>query len=84
MNSALLLFDGAIIGTANKTLLPNYDVFDEYRYFQPADYFSTFTFKGVRIALTICEDMWNVGNENPPGVSWSSNFAKLLLKLEFP
>jgi NAD+ synthase (glutamine-hydrolysing) len=47
-----------------KTLLPTYDVFDEYRYFEPALSWNIITFKGVRIALTICEDIWNLGN-NP-------------------
>lgn len=64
-NSGYFLENGQISFIQHKALLPTYDVFDEYRYFQPADYFSTFMFKGVRIALTICEDMWNVGNENP-------------------
>ena len=64
-NSGYFLENGKISFIQHKALLPTYDVFDEYRYFQPADYFSTFMYKGVRIALTICEDMWNVGNENP-------------------
>ncbi len=64
LNSALLLFDGQIIGTAHKTLLPNYDVFDEYRYFEPAYNWNIIEFKGVRIAVTICEDIWNLG-DNP-------------------
>ena len=64
-NSSYFLENGQISFIQHKALLPTYDVFDEYRYFQPADYFSTFMYKGVRIALTICEDMWNVGNENP-------------------
>jgi NAD+ synthase (glutamine-hydrolysing) len=64
-NSGYFLENGNISFIQHKALLPTYDVFDEYRYFQPADYFSTFMYKGVRIALTICEDMWNVGNENP-------------------
>ncbi len=64
LNSALLLFDGKIIGTAHKTLLPNYDVFDEYRYFEPAYNWNIIEFKGVRIAITICEDIWNLG-DNP-------------------
>lgn len=45
-----------------KALLPNYDVFDEYRYFEPSKSFETLTFKGKKIALTICEDIWDVGN----------------------
>ncbi|HNG06845.1 MAG TPA: NAD+ synthase, partial [Saprospiraceae bacterium] len=42
-----------------------YDIFDEYRYFEPAHEFSTVEYKGKRIAFTICEDIWNVGNDNP-------------------
>jgi NAD+ synthase (glutamine-hydrolysing) len=49
----------------HKTLLPTYDIFDEYRYFEPATEFNIIKFKGHRIALSICEDIWNVGNENP-------------------
>lgn len=45
-----------------KSLLPNYDVFDEYRYFEPSTSFSLLHFKGHKIALTICEDIWDVGN----------------------
>lgn len=42
-----------------KTLLPNYDVFDEYRYFQPNNQFSVIDYKGIRLAITICEDLWD-------------------------
>jgi NAD+ synthase (glutamine-hydrolysing) len=45
--------------------LPTYDIFDEYRYFEPASEFKVVEFKGKKIALSICEDIWNVGNENP-------------------
>jgi NAD+ synthase (glutamine-hydrolysing) len=64
-NSAFFLNEGKIEFVQHKTLLPTYDIFDEYRYFEPADEWKTFTFKGKRIAMVICEDMWNVGNENP-------------------
>jgi NAD+ synthase (glutamine-hydrolysing) len=60
-NAAWLLADGKVQGTANKTLLPNYDIFDEYRYFEPNRHFNVLEFKGVKIALTICEDIWNIG-----------------------
>lgn len=63
-NSALLLHEGKVAGLAHKTLLPNYDVFDEYRYFEPAYYWNVIPFMGKRIALTICEDIWNLG-DNP-------------------
>jgi len=58
-NSALVLSGGRIIFQANKALLPTYDIFDEYRYFEPEKQFGIFHFKGLRIALTICEDLWD-------------------------
>lgn len=64
-NSAVVLYRGEIVFTQHKTLLPTYDIFDEYRYFEPASEWGVFEFKGRKIALTICEDIWNVGNENP-------------------
>lgn len=63
-NSAILLYEGKVQGVAHKTLLPNYDVFDEYRYFEPAYNWNIIPFKGKKIALTICEDIWNLG-DNP-------------------
>lgn len=64
-NSAFFLYDKKIQGVHNKTLLPTYDIFDEYRYFEPGDTFDLIEFKGKKIALTVCEDIWNIGNENP-------------------
>ncbi len=64
-NSAYFLHDGEIIGVQHKALLPTYDIFDEYRYFEPATEFHTIPFKGHRVALVVCEDIWNVGNANP-------------------
>jgi NAD+ synthase (glutamine-hydrolysing) len=58
-NSALVLSEGKIIFTVNKALLPTYDIFDEYRYFEPEKKFTIFPFKGLRIAITICEDLWD-------------------------
>jgi len=58
-NSALVISEGKILFTVNKALLPTYDIFDEYRYFEPGKNFSVFTFKGLKIALTICEDLWD-------------------------
>jgi NAD+ synthase (glutamine-hydrolysing) len=64
-NSAYFLYESKILHTQHKALLPTYDVFDEYRYFEPATEFKVLEFKGKRIALSVCEDIWNVGNENP-------------------
>ena len=58
-NSAAVLEGGRIVFRQDKMLLPNYDVFDEQRYFQPADQQSIFELRGRRVALTICEDAWN-------------------------
>jgi NAD+ synthase (glutamine-hydrolysing) len=58
-NSALLLSEGKVIFSVNKALLPTYDIFDEYRYFEPQKEFSVFPFKGLRLAITICEDLWD-------------------------
>ena len=64
-NSAYFLANKKIVHVANKALLPTYDIFDEYRYFEPAHEFDCVTYKGMKIALTVCEDIWNIGNENP-------------------
>ncbi|HAD14851.1 MAG TPA: NAD+ synthase [Saprospirales bacterium] len=64
-NSAYFLYQGKIQAIQHKALLPTYDIFDEYRYFEPATEFKTVSFKGKKIALSICEDIWNLGNENP-------------------
>jgi NAD+ synthase (glutamine-hydrolysing) len=63
-NSAFLLYEKQIKATVHKTLLPTYDVFDEYRYFQPATSWNIVEFKGKKLAVTICEDIWNL-TDNP-------------------
>jgi NAD+ synthase (glutamine-hydrolysing) len=63
-NAAILIYKNEIHGVAHKTLLPTYDVFDEYRYFEPAWSWNVIEFEGRRIALTICEDLWNL-SDNP-------------------
>ncbi len=63
-NAAWVLYEKEVKEIIPKTCLPNYDVFDEYRYFEPAYEWKLVSFKGTRIALTICEDIWNLG-DNP-------------------
>lgn len=58
-NSAFFLNDGKIQHIQNKTLLPTYDIFDEYRHFEPNRDFNIVEFKGEKIAITICEDLWD-------------------------
>lgn len=62
-NSAYLLYENKIQGVVHKTLLPNYDIFDEYRYFEPANEWYVLPFKGKKLAVTICEDIWNLGDD---------------------
>jgi NAD+ synthase (glutamine-hydrolysing) len=64
-NSAVFMADQEIVNITNKTLLPTYDVFDEYRYFEPNKEFNIVEWNGKRIAVTVCEDIWNLNNENP-------------------
>jgi NAD+ synthase (glutamine-hydrolysing) len=63
-NAAYFLYEKEIKAVTHKTCLPNYDVFDEYRYFEPAYDWKVIPFKGKRLAVTICEDIWNLG-DNP-------------------
>lgn len=63
-NAAWLLHEGKVQAVIQKTLLPTYDVFDEYRYFEPATEWKVVPFKGHRLAITLCEDIWNLG-DNP-------------------
>ena len=58
-NAAALFEDGRVRHRACKRLLPTYDVFDESRYFEPGADHAVVNFKGHRLALTICEDVWN-------------------------
>ncbi|WP_282126492.1 NAD+ synthase [Marinifilum flexuosum] len=68
-NSAFFISNGKVESIHNKTLLPNYDIFDEYRYFEPNTEFSLVEYKGKKIAITVCEDLW----EKQPT---DNNFAK--------
>lgn len=63
-NAAYLLFEKEIKAVVHKTCLPTYDVFDENRYFEPAFDWQVVSFKGKKLAITICEDIWNLG-DNP-------------------
>ncbi|HEY4155453.1 MAG TPA: NAD+ synthase [Puia sp.] len=63
-NAAWFLYEKEVKAVVHKTCLPTYDVFDENRYFEPGYEWNLVSFKGKRIALTVCEDIWNLGN-NP-------------------
>jgi len=62
-NSAYFLHEKEIKGIVHKSLLPTYDIFDEYRYFEPANEWNVIHFKGKKLAVTICEDIWNLGDD---------------------
>src|SRR5580698_5555525 len=76
-NAVWLLYEKEVKGIAHKTCLPTYDVFDEYRYFEPGFEWNVISFKGKKIALTICEDIWNLG-DNP--LYRNSPMEKLILQ----
>jgi len=57
-NSAFFMAQGSIQKVINKTLLPTYDIFDEYRYFEQNTEFVLIRYKGYNLAITICEDLW--------------------------
>src|SRR5437764_4147383 len=58
-NSAAVISDGKLLGFADKTLLPEYDVFDDPRYFEPSDHRRIFEVNGLKLGVVVCEDFWN-------------------------
>lgn len=62
-NSAILAFSGEIAGLSHKSLLPTYDVFDDFRYFEAARTVAPISYRGIKFGVTICEDIWNHENE---------------------
>ncbi|MBX7053321.1 MAG: NAD+ synthase [Pyrinomonadaceae bacterium] len=58
-NAAAVIHDGRLLGFADKTLLPEYDVFDDPRYFEPSDHRRIFEVDGVKLGVVVCEDFWN-------------------------
>jgi len=84
-NSAYFLYGGEVKQIVNKSLLPTYDIFDEYRYFEPNRVFSLLPFKNKKIALTICEDLWDdqpVENEFARSRLYTRHPLEELCKLE--
>ena len=58
-NSAVLCYNGKVQFIQHKSLIPNYDVFDEMRYFDPAKSIYVHEFKGEKLGISVCEDIWN-------------------------
>lgn len=63
-NAAYFLYQEKVQSVIHKTLLPTYDIYDEYRHFEPAYEWNIIPFKNKKLAVTICEDIWNLG-DNP-------------------
>ena len=61
-NSAILIEDGQVKKIIHKKTLPNFSVFDEARYFEPATFLSVIEFRGFDLAILICEDLWDLKN----------------------
>ena len=83
-NSAFFLHDGQIQSIHHKTLLPTYDVFDEYRHFESNKEFNLIEYKGYKLAITVCEDLWynqkvmnSFGRENLYATSPMEEYSKL-------
>jgi NAD+ synthase (glutamine-hydrolysing) len=62
-NAAYFLYEKEVKQVVHKTCLPTYDVFDEYRYFEPAYEWNVISFKGKKMAVTICEDTWSTEDD---------------------
>ncbi|RJQ14739.1 MAG: NAD+ synthase [Nitrospiraceae bacterium] len=77
-NSAAVISNGRLVDTYHKKYLPNYGVFDEYRYFQPGKKFPVYDFGGVRIGVNICEDIWR---ENGPAKIQALSGAEIILNI---
>ena len=77
-NAVSVILDGEIVFTQEKSLLPSYDVFDETRYFEPAPARKVFHFRGERIGIAICEDIWWEA-ESVPGARYPIDPVKDLL-----
>jgi NAD+ synthetase len=87
-NKAAMLCGGRVVFEQSKMLLPTYDVFDESRYFQPADKQVVYNFKDEKLGITICEDVWNDPNfwptrlyERDPVVELSKQGTSILLNI---
>ena len=84
-NSAFIVSDKKVKKVIHKTLLPTYDIFDEYRYFESNRTFEVVEIAGKKVGIAICEDLWNIGN-NPlytktPAVELKNKGAELIVNI---
>lgn len=80
-NSAAIIHDGCLVGVQDKTLLPDYDIFFENRYFEPARAQQVFDAGGLRIGAQICEDMWSAGYSIDPTAALAEQQPDLVVNL---
>jgi NAD+ synthase (glutamine-hydrolysing) len=78
-NAAAIASDGRLVGVYRKALLPNYGVFDEFRYFKPGDGRQVWEFDGVTVGVSICEDIWYP--QGPPVMQAKEGGARLLINI---
>lgn len=83
-NSAILFAGGQVLFTTHKQLLPTYDVFDEARYFEPGCGSGTFRYQGLRLGVTICEDIWNDTSLFPHPLYATDPVAAMLAQADGP
>jgi NAD+ synthetase len=76
-NSAVLFQNGRVLAQADKVLLPSYDVFDENRYFQAAHHPVIYELSGIKLGITICEDIWNFPDFYDQNIYHSNPVAEL-------
>jgi NAD+ synthetase len=76
-NSAVFIYKGEIVHRVRKQLLPTYDVFDESRYFEPGEPAPPFSFKGLRLGLSVCEDIWQASGQGQCGTYRTDPVASL-------
>jgi len=77
-NAAALIDGGKVVAIRRKSLLPTYDVFDEWRYFEPATSVAPVPFRGRNLGISICEDIWNDGDFWPHRLYRTDPMEKLV------
>jgi NAD+ synthase (glutamine-hydrolysing) len=84
-NAAALIQNGKLIGTAHKTLLPNYRYFDDKRYFTPGEERKPLTLiinnKEIKLGISICEDMWDKDYDIKPITELAHKGADIILNI---
>ncbi|MFX1389360.1 MAG: NAD+ synthase [Promethearchaeota archaeon] len=78
-NSALIIESNSVVHIENKRLLPNYDVFDERRYFSFDNKFEPVNIKGIKCGILICEDIWDENYDIKVAENLVNNGAELLV-----